>query len=191
MATHSAMIKGAARVFVVDAHDDRLKLAAELGGIPVDMRRCDPVEEILGQTDGLGTDRGCECVGYQCCDRHGREANYYTMNNLVASTKATGGIGVLGVFVPQDPGASDELAKQGKMAFDFGAFWFKGQQIRTGQANVKAYNRRKPIITDCAILFMSAEQSLAASSRTGLALVRHQMLTSTLMQGMRVGPRSC
>ena len=28
------------------------------------------------------------------------------------------------------------------MAFDFGAFWFKGQFIRTGQANVKACNRR-------------------------------------------------
>ena len=28
------------------------------------------------------------------------------------------------------------------MAFDIGAFWFKGQQVRTGQANVKHYNRR-------------------------------------------------
>ena len=142
MAAHSAMIKGAARVFVVDAHDDRLALAKKLGGTPVDMRRCDPVQEILGQTDGLGTDRGCECVGYQCCDRHGNEASSYTMNSLVGSTKATGGIGVVGVFVPQDPGAKDDLAKQGKMAFDFGALWFKGQQIKTGQANVKAYNRR-------------------------------------------------
>ena len=26
--------------------------------------------------------------------------------------------------------------------FDFGQFWFKGQKIGTGQANVKAYNRR-------------------------------------------------
>ncbi|WGK58756.1 hypothetical protein [Pantoea sp. SS70] len=28
------------------------------------------------------------------------------------------------------------------MPFDFGSFWFKGQSIRTGQANVKAYNRQ-------------------------------------------------
>ena len=142
MAAHSAIIKGASRVFVVDMHDDRLKLAESLGAIPVDLRRCDPVEELLGQTDGLGTDRGCECVGYQCCDRHGHEVNSFTMNSLVKSTKATGGIGVVGVFIPEDPGASDKLAKEGKMAFDFGAFWFKGQHIRTGQANVKAYNRR-------------------------------------------------
>ncbi|SNB67837.1 Threonine dehydrogenase [Arboricoccus pini] len=142
MAAHSAMIKGASDVFVVDAHDDRLRLAASLGAVPIDTRRCDPVEEILNRTDGRGTDRGCECVGYQCCDRHGKEANHVTMNWAVASTRATGGIGVVGVFVPQDPGAPDILAKEGKMAFDFGAFWFKGQQIRTGQANVKAYNRQ-------------------------------------------------
>ena len=29
-----------------------------------------------------------------------------------------------------------------RLAFDFGSFWFKAQQIRTGQRNVKAYNRR-------------------------------------------------
>jgi threonine dehydrogenase-like Zn-dependent dehydrogenase len=142
MAIHSAMIKGAAKVFCVDAHDDRLKLAAELGAIPIDMRKADPVEQILAQTKGLGTDRGCECVGYQCCDRHGREDNTYTMNCLVGSTKATGGIGVVGVFLPEDPGSPNKLGKEGKMAFDFGKFWFKGQQIKTGQANVKHYNRR-------------------------------------------------
>ena len=32
--------------------------------------------------------------------------------------------------------------KQGKLPFAFGELWFKGQRIGTGQANVKAYNRR-------------------------------------------------
>ena len=54
----------------------------------------------------------------------------------------TGGIGVVGVFVPEDPGAPDELAKQGKVAFDFGKFWFKGQKMGTGQCPVKRYNRQ-------------------------------------------------
>jgi len=142
MAAHSAMIKGASQVFVVDSHPDRLALAAKMGATPINSVEQGAVDQILNLTNGKGTDRGCECVGYQCCDRHGKEANHLTMNNLVASTKPTGGIGVVGVFVPQDPGAQNELAKEGKMAFDFGAFWFKGQQIRTGQANVKAYNRR-------------------------------------------------
>jgi glutathione-independent formaldehyde dehydrogenase len=64
-----------------------------------------------------------------------------TMNNLVQTVKATGSIGVAGVFMPRDPGGADALAKEGKIAFDFGNFWFKGQRIASGQANVKAYNR--------------------------------------------------
>lgn len=142
MAAHAAMIKGASQVFVVDSHPDRLALAAKLGATPINTAQTQAVEQIMNLTHGKGTDRGCECVGYQCCDKHGHEANHETMNNLVASTKPTGGIGVVGVFVPQDPNAANDLAKEGKMAFDFGSFWFKGQQIRTGQANVKAYNRR-------------------------------------------------
>ena len=50
-----------------------------------------------------------------------------TMNNLVQTVKAAGSIGVVGVFIPKDPGGADELAKEGKLAFDFGNFWIKGQ----------------------------------------------------------------
>ncbi len=142
MAAHSAMIRGASQVFVVDAHSDRLTLASKIGAIPIDSRKDDPASQILECTDGIGTDRGCECVGYQCCDKHGHEMNNVTMNALVKSTRATGGIGVVGVFLPQDPKATEKLEKEGKMAFDFGSYWFKGQKIGTGQCNVKSYNRQ-------------------------------------------------
>jgi len=56
---------------------------------------------------------------------HGHEVPNLTMNHLVKSVKATGGLGIIGVFVPQDPGASDKLAKKGEIAFDLGTFWFK------------------------------------------------------------------
>jgi glutathione-independent formaldehyde dehydrogenase len=141
MATMSAFIKGASQVFVVDTHKDRLALAEKMGAIAIDDTEGDGVQRVLDLTDGKGADRGCECVGYQCCDKHGKEVPNLTMNNLVQTVKATGGIGVVGVFLPQDPGAQDALAKEGKLAFDFGNFWFKGQRIGTGQANVKHYNR--------------------------------------------------
>jgi len=141
MATMSAFIKGASQVFVVDTHKDRLALAEKMGAVAIDDTEGEGVQRILDLTEGKGADRGCECVGYQCCDKHGKEVPNLTMNNLVQSVKATGGIGVVGVFLPQDPGAQDALAKEGKLAFDFGNFWFKGQKIGTGQANVKHYNR--------------------------------------------------
>ncbi|HEV2608699.1 MAG TPA: glutathione-independent formaldehyde dehydrogenase [Noviherbaspirillum sp.] len=142
MAAHSAMIKGAAKVMVVDMHEDRLALAEKIGAIPINKVDESCVDEILKLTNGRGADCGCECVGYQCHDHPGHEVPNLTMNNLVNSVKATGGIGVVGVFMPEDPGAPDELAKQGKLAFDFGTFFTKGQRMGTGQANVKAYNRK-------------------------------------------------
>ena len=142
MATMSAFIKGASQVFVVDEHKDRLALAEKMGAIGISDVGEAGVQKVLDLTDGKGTDRGCECVGYQCCDRHGKEVPNQTMNNLVKAVKPTGGIGVVGVFLPEDPGAKDDLAKEGKLAFDFGNFWFKGQKIGTGQANVKHYNRQ-------------------------------------------------
>jgi glutathione-independent formaldehyde dehydrogenase len=141
MAAMSAFIKGASRVFVVDEHKDRLALAEKMGAIGINDVEGDGVEQIKELTDGKGADCGCECVGYQCCDKHGKEVPNLTMNNLVEAVKPTGGIGVVGVFLPEDPGAKDKLAKEGKLAFDYGKLWFKGQRIGNGQANVKAYNR--------------------------------------------------
>jgi len=142
MAAHSAIIKGAARVMVVDMHKDRLALAVKMGAIPIDDSDGSAVQQVKDLTEGKGADCGCECVGYQCCGHHGKEEPNLTMNNLVQSVKATGRIGVVGVFVPEDPNGIDPLEKEGKLAFDFGQFFTKGLSMGTGQANVKAYNRK-------------------------------------------------
>ena len=141
MAVMSSALKGASQVMVVDTHKDRLALAEKAGAIAIDDTEGDGVEKVMELTGGKGADRGCECVGYQCCNMHREEVPNLTMNNLVATVKATGRIGVVGVFLPEDPGAKDKLEKRGQLAFDFGQFWFKGQSMGTGQANVKAYNR--------------------------------------------------
>ena len=141
MAAMSANLKGASKVMVVDTHKDRLALAEKMGSIPIDDSNGDAADQVLEMTGGEGADRGCECVGYQCSCK-GHEVPHLTMNNLVKSVRATGGIGVVGVFVAADPGSEDPLMKEGKLAFDFGQMWMKGQKIATGQANVKAYNRK-------------------------------------------------
>ncbi len=64
------------------------------------------------------------------------------MNRLVASVRATGKIGVVGVFVPKDPKAPDKLGKKGQIAFGMGLFFTKGLTMGSGQCNVKAYNRQ-------------------------------------------------
>jgi len=141
-AAYSAMIKGASKVMIVDRLKDRLALAERIGVIPIDDSNGSPVEQVLAHTDGQGADKGCECVGYQAHDPQGDEHPNMTMDNLVQSVAPTGRLGVVGLFVPEDPGAPDQLSKQGRVAFNYGAFWEKGQRIGTGQANVKAYNRQ-------------------------------------------------
>jgi threonine dehydrogenase-like Zn-dependent dehydrogenase len=134
MAALSASIKGASKVMVVDTHADRLALAEKLGAIPIDDSDGSSAEQVMKLTGGEGADRGCECVGYQCSCK-GHEVPNATMNNLIKAVRPTGGIGVVGVFVAEDP-------KKGQLALDFGQLWMKGQHIATGQANVKAYNRK-------------------------------------------------
>jgi glutathione-independent formaldehyde dehydrogenase len=142
MAAMSARIQGAAQIFVVDGKKDRLALAKKIGATPIDTMDGEIGDQIRELTGGLGADCGAECIGYQCHNSAGKEVPNLVMNTLVDAVKATGQIGVVGVFIPQDPGAQDKLEKVGQLAFDFGKFWFKGQKMGTGQCNVKAYNRR-------------------------------------------------
>ncbi len=141
MAALAATVKGASLVMVVDTHRDRLALAEEIGAVAIDDTEGGGIERVMELTGGRGADCGCECVGYQCCNRHQQEVPNITLNNLVHAVKFTGHIGTVGVFVPMDPNAQDRLQRRGQIAFDFGMFWFKGQKMGTGQCPVKAYNR--------------------------------------------------
>ncbi len=76
------------------------------------------------------------------------------------------------------------MSKQGKIAFDMGAFWFKGQSTGTGQANVKAYYRHLSNL----IHEGKAKPSWIVSHE--LSLDRRRMCTNTSTTATRAGPRS-
>lgn len=141
MAAHSAMLRGAAQVFVVDKEADRLALAEKFGATAIDFSKTDVEQTVLDLTDGFGADCGVEAVGYQAHDASGEEHPEMVLDNLVKTVRATGHIGVVGVYNPADPKASNELAKEGRVAFDFGTAFTKGISIGTGQCPVKSYNR--------------------------------------------------
>jgi threonine dehydrogenase-like Zn-dependent dehydrogenase len=58
------MLRGAGQIFTGDRHPDRLRLAESIGAIAIDDDNGSPVDQVLELTNGRGTDRGCECVGY-------------------------------------------------------------------------------------------------------------------------------
>lgn len=143
MAAYSALIRGASRVFSVDRVKERLDKAKQIGAIPINFDQGDPVQQIKDQTDGEGTDKGVDAVGYQAVvkDAH-HEEPATVLNALVQTIRPTGMLGVPGLYVPSDPGGPDPNAKQGLLLVAIGKFFEKGLRMGTGQCNVKRYNRQ-------------------------------------------------
>ena len=147
MAAYSALIRGAAQVFVVERVPERIELIRQIGAIPVDFSQSDPVEQILAATEGKGTDKSIDAVGYQAHPHgaHGEQASEepaQVLNDLILVTKPTGQLGVVGLYLPQDPGGVNEEAKRGRLLVEFGKLFEKGLRLGSGQANVKSYNRQ-------------------------------------------------
>jgi glutathione-independent formaldehyde dehydrogenase len=141
MAAYASLIKGASRVFVVDKVPSRLQLAEDIGAIPIDFTKGDPAEQIKDQTGGEGVDKGVDAVGYQATAQQGEEQPALVLNQLIDTVRPTGMIGVIGLYLPKDPGAPNEDAANGMLLVWMGKLFEKGLRIGTGQANVKAYNR--------------------------------------------------
>jgi glutathione-independent formaldehyde dehydrogenase len=143
MAAYSALLRGASRVFVVDRVPERLQKVEQIGGIPIDFTQANPAEQIREQTDGEGTDKGVDAVGYQALAHSGdTEQPATVLNSLIDTVRPTGMLGVPGLYVPSDPGGVDDAAKQGVLQVAIGRMFEKGLRMGTGQCNVKRYNRQ-------------------------------------------------
>lgn len=100
------------------------------------------MDQIKDQTDGMGTDKGIDAVGYQATVAAGEERPAVVLNDLVETVEPTGRLGIVGLYLPADPGAPNEDAAQGRLLVNIGRFFEKGLSKGTGQANVKTYNRQ-------------------------------------------------
>jgi glutathione-independent formaldehyde dehydrogenase len=137
MAAYSSLVKGAAKVFVVDKVPNRLALAEQIGAIPINLTDGDVVEQVREQTNGDGSDKGIDAVGFQATVEGDEEQPAIVLNTLVETVRATGMLGVVGLYVPSDPGAPNA-----ELLFKVGKFFEKGLRMGSGQANVKAYNQQ-------------------------------------------------
>ncbi|MFJ2954946.1 glutathione-independent formaldehyde dehydrogenase [Streptomyces sp. NPDC087270] len=147
MAAYSALLRGAAKVFVVDRVPERLAKADAIGAVPIDFTQSDPAGQIRDHTDGEGTDKGIDAVGYQAQGHDdgrdtGHEEPASVLNSLVETVRPTGRLGIPGLYVPSDPGGPDEHARHGQLLVSIGKMFEKGQRMGTGQCNVKQYNRQ-------------------------------------------------
>lgn len=139
MAAYSALLKGASRVFAVDRVPNRLQLANQIGAEAIDYTKGDPAQQIADTLGAPGTDRGIDAVGYQATAAEGEEQPALVLNQLVDTVRSTGTIGVVGLYLPSDPGAPNENAAKGELLFKIGRYFEKGQKMGTGQADAKQY----------------------------------------------------
>jgi glutathione-independent formaldehyde dehydrogenase len=143
-AAYSALLLGAAVVFVGDLIPERLAQAKSFGAEPIDVSKGDPreqIEELLGEPE---VDAAVDAVGFEARG-HGADADHEApatvLNSIMDVTRAAGKLGIPGLYVTGDPGAADEAAQQGSLSIRIGLGWAKSHTFTTGQCPVMRYHR--------------------------------------------------
>ncbi len=142
-AAASARILGAAVVMVGDFNAERLAHAKAVGFEPIDLGKHDRLGEIVAQTIGVPeVDSFIDCVGFEARGHSGGEQPAVVLNQAMELTRAAGSIGIPGLYVTEDPGATEQAAKTGNLSLRFGQGWAKSQNFHTGQTPTLRYNRQ-------------------------------------------------
>jgi glutathione-independent formaldehyde dehydrogenase len=145
-AAASAQILGAAVVLIGDMNQERLAHAKSVGFEPVDLTQSDKLEDLIAQIVGVPeVDASVDAVGFEAHGhgtQSGQEAPATVLNSLMTITRPGGAIGIPGLYVTEDPGATDDAAQQGNLRMRFGLGWAKSHRFSTGQTPVLRYNRQ-------------------------------------------------
>lgn len=146
-AAASARLLGAAVVIIGDVNTTRLAHAKKQGFEIADLSKDTPLHEqiadLLGEPE---VDCAVDAVGFEARG-HGhagsqQEAPATVLNSLMGITRVAGKIGIPGLYVTEDPGATDAAAKRGSLSIRFGLGWAKSHSFHTGQTPVMKYNRQ-------------------------------------------------
>jgi len=144
-AAASARLLGAAVTIVGDMNAQRLEHAKAMGfetvNLSLDASLGEQIEQILGKPE---VDCAVDCVGFEAHghgNAHMQEAPATVLNSLMEITRAAGAIGIPGLYVTDDPGATDPAARRGSLSLRLGLGWAKSHSFHTGQTPVMKYNR--------------------------------------------------
>jgi len=157
LAAYSARLRGAARVYSVDAISERLEKAGELGAIPINFLRGDPVEQIkehqskwrsgpaFRQEKPLsGVTCAIDAIGFQA-----RSKTDYTKEDALWVTEAiaelinpAGRVAIIGVWPAADPNGVLPSLKEGKLTVPWSKLFNKNVSIAMGRDDDKRWNRK-------------------------------------------------
>jgi len=158
LAAYSALqLRGASEVYVVDNIPARLEKAGEIGAVPIDFGRGDPVEQILerrgraraaggatwrGEEAMRGVECGIDAIGFQAraFADPGREDPEAVIQALARLVNPTGRLAIAGVFLPHDARPTGELEARGEVAVPWGELFRKDVTIGMGRDHDERYN---------------------------------------------------
>jgi len=142
-AAYSAQLLGAAVVIVGDLNKERLEQARSFGCETVDVGQSATLEEQVDQILHTNeVDCAVDAVGFEATGHGGGEERpAQVLNDIMTITRAAGRLGIPGLYVTGDPGASDADAKEGTLKVRLGLGWAKSHSFTTGQCPVLRYNR--------------------------------------------------
>ena len=141
----SCHLLGAAVVIVGDLISERLEQAKSFGCETIDLRSETPLADQIAAIIGVPeVDCAVDCVGFEARGHgadSGTEQPATVLNAAMSITRAGGAIGIPGLYVTGDPGASTEAAKVGNLSIRIGLGWAKSHSFYTGQCPVMKYHR--------------------------------------------------
>ncbi|MDG4837788.1 glutathione-independent formaldehyde dehydrogenase [Micromonospora sp. WMMD967] len=151
LGAYSALLRGARVVYCVDGVDARLDKAGEIGAVPIDFRRGDPVEQIradraraglpLGEEKLGGVDKVIDAVGFQARDREhpGRERPDQVVADAARLVNPVGAIAVAGVYPDEDLHPAPGADGHEDLVVPWGTLFSKGVAVRFGRTHDRRY----------------------------------------------------
>ena len=167
LAAYSARLRGAARVYVVDAIAERLEKAGELGAIPINFLHGDPVEQIREQQSKWrsgpafrqekplgGVTCAIDCIGFQARSKtdYSREDPLWVTEAIADLINPAGRVAIIGVWPLKDPNGIEPSLKEGKLTVPWSKLFNNNVRIAMGRDDDKRWNSklRDMIITGAA-----------------------------------------
>ncbi|HEX3572956.1 MAG TPA: formaldehyde dehydrogenase, glutathione-independent [Rhodopila sp.] len=141
-AAASARLLGAAVVMVGDFNKNRLGHAKKMGFEAIDLGAHDRLGEMIAQVVGVPeVDAAIDAVGFEAKGHGGQDRPAIVLNQMMEITRPAGAIGIPGLYVTSDPGASSEEERKGSLSLRLGEGWSKAHSFHTGQTPTLRYNR--------------------------------------------------
>lgn len=133
MATYSALLRGASRVYTVDHVQERLDVAKSIGAIPINFAESDPVTQIQ-KLEPAGVRRAVDCVGLEALNSSLAFEPSIIVRQMVNVTGFEGGLGQVGVhaYTPGTQAALDHPQLSADINFPATSFWTKSLRLQAG-----------------------------------------------------------